>query len=119
MFSFVLLMKKNLLKKWYAMNLGKIVFLLLIVVFFALMVVYAPFLNVIITPEIRTGISIVTWYILFSPRTKTILYICFVILVIGFLYTIIGVSSLIDSVGVLLFLLIIFILINYIKEEIV
>lgn len=109
----------NRLKKWYAMNLGKIVFLLLVVVFFALTVVYVPFLNVIITPEIRTGISIIAWYILFLPRTKTILYICFAILVIGFFYTIVGVSSLIDSVGVLLFLLIIFILMNYIKEEII
>ncbi len=107
------------LTRWYNKNLGKLVFLLITIVFITLTLVYTPFLNVVITPEVRYGICVVVWYILFSPKTKTIILVSLISLGVGIVYTIFGLSSFIDSIGVFIFILIIFIFINYIKEEIV
>lgn len=105
------------LKNWYSRSLGKLVFLFLILVFFTLTTVYIPFLNVVTTPSVGFGLFIIGWYMLFSPTTKVIVGISLVTLLIEFLFTFFSVEFLVEAIAEFLFLLLIFIFVNYIKEE--
>lgn len=103
--------------QWYEQSLKKIVFLLLVLVFFTLTVVYIPFLNVFITPSVGFGILIIVWYILFSPNTKMLVYISLILIGIACVATIFGIDALWNGISQFLFIIIIFILINYLKNE--
>ena len=117
-------MKKNSLifnltkaTQWYEENLKKIVFLLLVLVFSTLTVVYIPFLNVFITPSVGFGILIIVWYILFSPNTKLLVYFSLVLIGIAYIATIFDIDALWNGISQFLFIVIIFILINYLKND--
>lgn len=105
------------LVKAYDKNLKKIVFLLLILVFFTLTVVYIPFLNVFATPIMGFGIFIVMWYILFPPSIKFLVYASLGLIVLAYIATIFEIGILQDAIGQLLFVLAIFIFINYLKGK--
>lgn len=101
---------------WYKNNLGQILFIFLILVFFTLTITYIPFLNLFISPNIGFGISIIAWYVLFMPSTKILTIVAVVFILIGFLSTAFLIGVLTEAISKLLFLLIIFIFISYIRE---
>lgn len=101
---------------WYKNNLGQIVFIFLILIFFTLTITYIPFLNLFISPNIGFGISIVAWYVLFMPSTRILTVIAILFLLLGILSTLLSIGVLTEIISKLLFIFLIFIFISYLRE---
>lgn len=109
------LIKDNILF-WYKNNLGKIVFLLATTVVLTLVVTYVPYLNIIIPVSVGFLISFIIWYILFSPSESLLILFSIVLLTASAVMVIMGLDFLSESLGQIIYLLLILILINDIKE---
>jgi hypothetical protein len=103
---------------WYSANLEKLVFLLLVVVLFTLTAIYIPFLNVFITPIVGFVMCMVVWYALFLPNIEVLVCISLIAMLIAIVATFFPIGILLDVASQLLYILIIFILVNFIREEI-
>lgn len=101
------------IKKWYNHRLGRIVLLCLIVVFFTTTVIYIPYFNILFGSSTGFLISFIVWYFLFSPSMKTLIFMCMFALVIAFVCTALKLNFLVEISGNILFVLMVFMLINY------
>lgn len=108
--------KLETIKKWYNNNLGKIVLLFFVVVFFTTSIAYIPYLNIILRSSVGILISLVTFYLLFPPSLKTLTYICLTVILLSFIFVVLKLNFVIDLLGGLIFLLLIFMLINFAKD---
>lgn len=104
------------IKKWYMDNLGKLVLLFFVVVFFTTSVAYIPYLNIIIRSSIGILISLVTLYLLFPPPTKVLVFISGATLSLSYIFVMLKINFIVDLLGSLLFLLLLLTLINYIRD---
>jgi len=104
------------LVNWYKNNLGKIVLLFIIIVIFTLSFYYIPYLNIIISPPLSFGFTLMVWYVLFSPSTKIVVILSLSILFISLFFSILRISLFAESIADVLYLFLIFILTNYVKD---
>lgn len=110
-------LKIGALKDWYNRNLNKIVFLLCIIVIFTLFFTYIPFFNVIFSPIIGILLAFISYYFLFSPSNISLVMIAFIALFIAFIGTLFHeLSAFAEIMGEVLYILLIFIFINSLKE---
>ncbi len=103
------------IRRWYYRRLGRIVLLFLVVVLFTLTVAYIPYLNVLLG-SLGILVSLITFYILFPPSTKVLIYISVIASFIACMLLLAELNFIVDLIGNLLFLLLIFIFINYGKS---
>lgn len=101
---------------WYKKNLGKVVLLLIFIVIFTLSLSYIPYLNIFIVPPLSFGLSLIVWYILFSPNTRIVLSLSIGVLLIATMFSLLRIPFLAESIADALYIFLIFILINYIKD---
>lgn len=101
------------LNAWYKENLGKIVLLLIFVVVLTLSLSYIPYLNILILPPLNSGLAIIVWYILFFPSNRVILLLSLGVLFISMVFSLLKIHFLAESIADVLYLFLIFILINY------
>lgn len=111
--------KFELLGDWYKKNLGRIVLILIFVVLFTLSLSYIPYLNIFISPTLGFGLSIIVWYVLFHPNTKILISLSFGVLLITMAFSLLRIPFLAESIADVLYLFLIFILINYIGDLVV
>src|SRR3972149_1768466 len=104
------------IKKWYLRNLGKIVFLFLVTVFFTVTIMFIPYLNILLGSSVGILISLVTFYLLFPPPTKVLAYISVIVLFFAYIFVVLQLNFMAELMGNLLFLLLVFIAINYGKS---
>lgn len=108
-----MLINKQSLSDWYEKNIGRIVLLLIILVFSTITVAYIPYLNVFITAEIGMGVAFFSWYVIFWPSTDLLIAMAGAVLVISMGLATLRLSSLDDIMGSILYALLVAILINY------
>lgn len=106
----------DFLSSWYKKNLGRIVLLLIFVVVFTLSLSYIPYLNIFVSPALGFGLSVIVWYILFYPDTRILVSLSFGVLLVAMLLSLLKIPFLAESIADVLYLFLIFILINYIRE---
>lgn len=105
------------LSVWYVKNLGRIVILISTIVVLMLFLQYIPYVNIFINSYTRLVMVLLAWFILFSPKQKTLRYLFVVTLgLAGFLLSV-GFSSLNDRLGDILYLLLVFLFICFIRGE--
>lgn len=104
--------KFNQLKKWYFDNLGILVLLLFLFII-STAVVRMPYLNFLFGPSISIPVFLCALYLFFPPSNKTLVFLAVVILIFSFVFVVLRLNFLVELLGGLLFLLIIFMFINY------
>jgi|SRR3989344_4539493 len=104
------------IKKWYNNNLGRMVLLFFVVIFFTTSVAYIPYFNIILRSSVGIVISLITFYLLFPPPTKILASIFIVVLFLSYIFVILKLNFALDSIGGLLFFLLVLMFINYIKD---
>lgn len=108
--------KINRLVEWYHINLGRIVSLFLLIVVIALLFIYIPFVNIILSPLLSIVIILTFWGILFTPSVKTLVLSALFVLFIDLVLTLFNLDSFAEPLGNILYFLLIFICVNYAKE---
>ena len=108
-------MKNKNLSLFYSNNSEKIL-IFTIIILFTLVVVYIPYLNIILSPNIAFFVISLFWYFLFTPATRTLTVISLVTLFFALIGTLIKVNIVSELAGQVIYLLLIFILFNYIKK---
>lgn len=106
----------NRVVNWYKNSLERIVLLFIIIVIFTLSFFYIPYLNIIISPPLSFGFSLLVWYVLFSPSTRIMVMLCLVTLFVSLFFSILRISLFAESIVDVLYLFLIFILANYVKD---
>ena len=101
--------------KWYSNSLGKLLLFFIIVVIVSLMIVYTPYLNFIFTPTLRMFVILVSFYLLFPLSVNKLVIVSFVIVFADCIFVILGIDFVAEALGNLLYLILIFIFINYVK----
>jgi hypothetical protein len=101
---------------WYCRSTDRIVLLFLVIVLFTLIIVYVPYLNVLILPSLGGLIVFSMWYILFPPTVRSLVYVAIGMLCISFGFTVIGIHSFAERIGNILYLLIVFIFITLFRS---
>lgn len=96
----------------YKTHSQKVTQLFLIFVIFTMLLVYVPFLNIIITPFIGFVFVLIVWYFMFSPATKWIILIAVIVLLMSFLLTIFEFDVFTENLGAVLYFLFIFLFMN-------
>lgn len=111
-------MKKdiNRLVDWYHLNLGRIVSLFLLIVVLALLFIYIPFINIVLSPLLTIIIILTFWGILFTPSVKTLVLSALSLLLIDIALTLFNLDAFAESLGNIFYFLLVFICINYAKE---
>lgn len=108
---------KNL-KNDYKENLDKVVLFFIIIVVFTLTVVYIPYLNILFSLINGLALVVISWYVLFHPSQKTLIIISLIALFFAYGFTFLKIVFIQEMLGNLIFLFLVFILINLIKESI-
>lgn len=106
----------NRIKEWYRRSINKLVLLLLVIVIVSVTSTYIPYLNFIITPGIRILIILLCIYMLFPLSTGTLVAISIGAIAFAFVFTFIELDFVAQMLGDLLYLLLVFIFVNYIKD---
>ncbi|MBI2613594.1 MAG: hypothetical protein HYW62_02385 [Candidatus Levybacteria bacterium] len=111
-------MRNNIsrLIEWYHVNLGRVVSLFLLIVVLALLFIYIPFVNIILSPQLSIVIILTSWGILFTPSVKTLVLFAFFVLLMDIILTFFGLDAFVDPLGNIFYFLLIFICVNYAKE---
>lgn len=109
-------MNKNKIQTWYKDNLGKIVLVFIILVIFTLTTAYIPYLNVLFSPLVGFLIVFLTWYFLFYPPVFVLVYLGIAASGIALIATLLELSFLSEALGEFIYILLILIVINFIKE---
>ena len=104
------------INKWYNKNLGKIVLLFLVVVFFTTSIAYIPYLNIILRSSMGILISLIVFYLLFPPPTKFLTFLCIMVLFLSYISVVLRVNFILDWLGSLIFLLLIFMITNFAND---
>lgn len=108
-------MNISALSRWYRGNITWIVVFLIILVFFTVTATYIPYLNVLLTPEIGFGIVFFSWYLIFGPSTSALIAMGVGMLVPAMILAVLQLRSFDDTIGTLLYALLIGLLLNYAK----
>lgn len=106
-------MKK--IKDWYMNNIGKILFLIIVVVAVYLTVAHIPYLSFILSPGIRLFIVVLCFYLLFPLSTNKLVFISVIIIFFAFIFSFLELSFISNSLGDFLYLELLLIFINYIR----
>lgn len=106
---------KNL-KDWYNKNIGKILLLSIILTFFTVTVKLVPYFNFLFSGQLGFPVVVLAWYWLFSPSTKLLVIIAWVVLPIAFLSENFQIYTISNQVGDFLYLNLLLIFVNYIKD---
>lgn len=103
-------------REWYYENLGRILLLFIIIVTFTLAVVYVPYLNIVFSSLVALFIVIFSWYLLFPPSTYLLTIISISMLFFAFVASELQLSMTSEVLGEGIYIFLIFIFINYLKE---
>ena len=103
------------LKEWYFRNISKLVLLFMVIVIVSVTSIYIPYLNFLITPGVRVLIIFLSIYILFPLSTRTLTIIAMEAIALSFISTFIELNFIAEILGEFLYLLLVFVFINYIK----
>lgn len=111
-------MKKNLtrIKTWYYHNTEKLLIFFMLLVILTLIFVYIPYINIFITSGIGVLLTIILWYLLFSPVTKVFIISAIFFLFFAMIYILLEVYEFADITGDIVYLLLLFILITEAKS---
>lgn len=107
-------MKK--MKDWYINNIGKLLLLFIVIVIISLTAVYIPYLSFILSPGIRLFIILLCFYLLFPLSTNKLVFISVIIIFFAFIFTFLEMSFISNFLGDLLYLILVFIFVNYLKS---
>lgn len=102
-------------KNWYLRNMSKLVLLFIVIVVVSVTSAYIPYFNFIISPGVRVLIIFLCIYILFPLSTYTLVAISIVAILLAFIFTFIELDFVAQTLGDLLYLLLVFIFVNYVK----
>lgn len=103
-------------QEWYEKNFKKVVLLFLIAVIFTLLLVYMPFINLVFTSSLGFLIAVIIWYLLFAPRTRVLVFLAIGIVFLAMILTLTDLAIFSESLGIFLYLLLVFIFFNFLKE---
>lgn len=112
MFDFINL---NKTREWYLSNMAKLLLFFIVVVVISLTAVYIPYLSFILSPGIRLFIIFLCFYLLFPLSINKLVIIAVIAIFFAFIFTILEMGFIAESLGDLLYLLLIFILIGHFK----
>lgn len=104
------------LKKWYLARLNRTLLLVMIIASIAFVISYIPYLNIVFSRSIGLVFMFILIYILFPPSTNKLVGISIILISLAFIFTLLRLFSLAESLGIILFLVLVFIFINYIKD---
>lgn len=107
-------MKNNFLL-FYSKNSEKIL-IFTIVILFTLVVVYIPYFNLILSSNVAFFVVSLFWYFLFAPSTKILAIISLIVLFGALVGALMKVNIVPELMGQVVYLLLIFILLNFAKE---
>ncbi|MEX2007363.1 MAG: hypothetical protein WD992_01180 [Candidatus Levyibacteriota bacterium] len=107
-------MKK--LNAWYKINIGKILALTIIITFFTVTIKLIPYLNFLFSGNIAFPIIAITWYLFFSPTTKILVFLSWLLLPVAFFSVYFQLDTVANYLGDFLFLNLILMFMNYIKD---
>lgn len=111
--------KKEKVKKiidWYLNSLGRILLLFIVIVTFTLTVVYVPYINLIFPSIVGLSIVLLFWYLLFPPSTRLLITLSFIFLFFSLLNSLVGLTALSEICGQAIYVFLIFIFVNRIRE---
>lgn len=108
--------KINRFIEWYHVNLGKIVFLFILIVVLELLFIHIPFINIILSSLLNIIIILTFWGILLKPSVKLLVFIALFVLLIDVELTLFKLDTFAEPLGNIFYFLLIFICINYAKE---
>lgn len=101
--------------KWYKNSLERIVLFFSIILVVTLVVVYIPYVNIFLSPYIRLFLIFVFFYLLFPLPIKHFVVLALIVLFFTFIAVIFRINQLAIVLGELLYLFLIFILVDLIK----
>lgn len=104
------------LRNWYLKNISKLVLLFIAVVIVTILVAYIPYVNLIISSARGMLIIFLCFYVLFPFSTRTLVMTSIGIIFFAFIFTLVELDYFAEMLGNLLYLLLIFIFINYMKD---
>ena len=103
------------LKNWYLKNISKLVLLFMVIVIASVTSIYIPYLNFIITPGARILIIFLCIYILFPLSTRVLAIVAMGAIALALFFTLIELSFIAELLGNFLYLLLVFVFVNYMK----
>lgn len=106
----------NKLKNWYYNNIGRLLLFFIIVVIVSLTAAYFPYLSFLFTPAARLLIIFLSLYLLFPLSTNKLVFISVVIIFFAFIFSFLELSFISNSLGDFLYLILVFIFVNYLKS---
>lgn len=101
---------------WYLKSMSKLVLLFMIIVVASVTSIYVPYLNFLISPGVRMLIIFMTIYILFPLSTRILVGISMGVIAMASIFTFIELAFIAQVMGDLLYLLLVVIFVNYIKN---
>lgn len=103
-------------KRWYRVNLSKLVLFFVIAVMLSLVFIYIPFVNLVLNPAFNIVILIIIWFILFPQSIASLVWVSIVVLILAFIPSLFRIDFIAEYLGGLLYLLLIMIFIRYAKD---
>lgn len=103
------------MKEWYIGNIGKLLLFFIVVVVISL-TSGIPYLSFILSPGKRFFIVSLCFYLIFPLSTNKLIFIAGVTTVLAFILTVLEMDFISEPLGQMLYLLLVFILVDYIKS---
>lgn len=103
----------NKIYNWYKINLGKILLLSIILIFFTVTVKFIPYFNFLFSSEVGFPIIFIAWHLLFRPSTRLLVFIAWGILSLAFMSSYFQLDIYSSYLGDFLYLELLLILVNY------
>lgn len=104
------------IKNWYINKIARLLLFFIVIVVVSLTAVYIPYLSFIFSPGLRVFIIFLSFYLLFPLSTSKLVYISIVSICFAFIFTILEMKFMAEPLGELLYLILVFIFINYVKS---